>query len=532
MLRLAAPMRSRLSFFAVLTTLLVTLFAGPALAGPNDGLPPLSGAPIDRATPRRSMSGFLEAAHTGNFARAAHFLDLRDVPRGQQAIQGPDLAQHLAYVLDRKMPADLAKLSDEPEGDKETAPSVIAGNVYVDDDPVPIALTRVKFDDGVSRWVIARSTVSMIGTLYGTFGPHGWEDRLPSSLTKTTLLGNAPWQWLGLVLLVLASYLVARVLSWVLVAFGRRLVKHTQTAADDRLIEAARRPMRIVLLVLFFRQLVDDLHLSAVVADVCDHVGFTLLVIGIAWFVLGAIGLGTSLAEERLPSESQFDVRHRVIHTQLVLLRRIAGVIVIVVAIAVVLIQFEFVRNVGLSLLASAGLAGIVLGIAAQRSLAGIIAGIQLSVTQPIRLGDSVVVEKEFGVIEEINLTYVVVRLWDERRLVVPISRFLEQPFENWTRTNPQLTGTVTFAVDYATPVDKVRAELSRIVSGHPLWDKRLCSLQVTETNDKSIVLRAVVSAKNAGTVWDLRCDVREQLLAFLVALDGGKYLVKSRVAA
>lgn len=518
-----------LAFAALFAVVLASTLV--AWAGPNDGLPPLTGPAIDRATPRRAMAGFMEAAHAGNFDRAAHFLDLRDVPRGTQPLQGPELAQHLAYVLDRKMPIDLAKLPDDAAG-PASSPSVIVGNVYVEDDPVPIALTHVKFADGVSRWVISRSTVAMVGALYSTFGPQGWEGHLPPSLTRTTLLGNAPWQWLGLLLLVIASYAAARAVSWALVGIARRLVKRTRTKVDDRLVEAARRPLRIVLLVVIFRELVDDLHLSAVVLNVCEHVAFTLLVIGIAWFVVRAIGLGASWAEERLPSESQSDVEQRVRHTQLALLRRIAAVVVVVVAIAIVLVQFEFVRNVGLSILASAGLAGIVLGIAAQRSLAGVIAGLQLSITQPIRLGDKVIIEKEFGVIEEINLTYVVVRIWDDRRLVVPITKFLEQPFENWTMTAPELQGAVTFTVDYTTPVDLVRAELTRIVTSHPAWDQRVCSLQVTDVTDRGVVLRALVSASNSGKVWDLRCDVREKMLRFIAGLEGGKFLVRTRVSS
>src|SRR6185503_3018794 len=166
--------------------------------------------------------------------------------------------------------------------------------------------------------------------------------------------------------------------------------------------------------------------------------------------------------------------------------------VVVVFATSIVLVQFEFVRSVGLSLLASAGLAGIVVGFAAQRSLAGIIAGLHLSITQPIRIGDSVMIEKEFGTIEEINLTYVVVRLWDDRRLVVPISRFLEHSFENWTKTTPELTGTVMLAVDYTAPVELIRKELERLCQGNEDWDGRTCSLQVVDVTDVAMTLRAL----------------------------------------
>jgi small-conductance mechanosensitive channel len=184
---------------------------------------------------------------------------------------------------------------------------------------------------------------------------------------------------------------------------------------------------------------------------------------------------------------------------------------------------------VGVSLLASAGLVGVVLGFAAQKSLAGVIAGIQLSITQPIRIGDTVVIEGEMGTIEEINLTYVIVKVWDERRLVVPIQKFLDTTFQNWTRVNPELRGIVMLHADYNVPVDAVRAELDRVVHADPRWDGRVCKLHVTEVTDKVVSLRALVSARDADQVWELRCNVREKMVRYLADLDGGKYLAQLR---
>jgi small-conductance mechanosensitive channel len=208
---------------------------------------------------------------------------------------------------------------------------------------------------------------------------------------------------------------------------------------------------------------------------------------------------------------------------------RLAGVFIVVISTALVLMQFAIVRNVGVSLLASAGVAGVVIGFAAQKSLGTIVAGLQLSLTQPIRIGDSLVIEGEFGTIEQILLTYVVVRLWDDRRMVVPVTRFLDQPFQNWSKVTAQLTGAVTITCDFSTPVARAREELQRVVSESRLWDGRTCALQVTEANERSITLRALVSAANASAAWDLRCEVREKLIAFLCALDGGKHLPRVR---
>jgi small-conductance mechanosensitive channel len=181
------------------------------------------------------------------------------------------------------------------------------------------------------------------------------------------------------------------------------------------------------------------------------------------------------------------------------------------------------------SLLASAGVASVVVGLAAQRSLSAIIGGIQFSFAQPVRVGDQVVVEGEFGEIEEINLTYAVLRLWDKRRLVLPITYFLEKPFQNWTRSATDLVGAVLVKVDFGTPVDAVRSELGRICESEPRWDKHTCSLQVVDSDATSLTLRALVSAADASTLWDLRCSVRERLLVFIHSQESGKYLPHGR---
>ncbi len=177
---------------------------------------------------------------------------------------------------------------------------------------------------------------------------------------------------------------------------------------------------------------------------------------------------------------------------------------------------FDKIRQVGMSILASAGILGIIIGFAAQRSLATLIAGLQIALTQPIRLDDAVIVEGEWGVIEEITLTYVVVRVWDLRRLVVPVTYFLEKPFQNWTRLSANLLGTVFLYVDYMLPVDELRQALHDILHSSDNWDGQVWGLQVTNAGERTIELRALMSAADAPTTWNLRCEVREKLLAFL----------------
>jgi small-conductance mechanosensitive channel len=274
--------------------------------------------------------------------------------------------------------------------------------------------------------------------------------------------------------------------------------------------------------------LLGPLQLTTAALDVCEHASYTAIVIGVAWLSLRLLGVATLWLEEQSGGVSGA-LRGRRVRTQAMLLRRVASVTVGCLAVAFVLMQFEFVRSVGLSLLASAGVASVVIGLAAQKSLGAIIGGIQFSFAQPVRVGDAVVVEGEFGEVEEINLTYAVVQLWDKRRLILPITYFLERPFENWTRSATDIVGAVLLKVDLSIPVDALRAELRRICEADPLWDKRSCALQVTDSDAGSMTLRAAVSADDATKLWDLRCNVRERMLAFLNAYENGKFLARSR---
>ena len=208
--------------------------------------------------------------------------------------------------------------------------------------------------------------------------------------------------------------------------------------------------------------------------------------------------------------------RARGIYTQVTVLKKIAIAVIALFAIASMLMVFQPVRQLGTAMLASAGVAGIIVGFAAQKSLATLLAGFQIAITQPIRIDDVVIVEGEWGNIEEITLTYVVVRIWDLRRLVVPITYFIEKPFQNWTRVSADILGSVFLQVDYTVPVDALRQELTRILEASPLWDRKVNVLQVTEAREGALELRALASSSNASRSWDLRCEVREKLVTFI----------------
>lgn len=247
------------------------------------------------------------------------------------------------------------------------------------------------------------------------------------------------------------------------------------------------------------------------------HKGYTILMIlSVAWLGINLLRFASEQLLRRFDISTEDNLRARTVYTQVRVMRRIVTSIIIILAIAAALMTFDQIRSLGVSLLASAGVAGIVIGFAAQKTIGNFFTGLQIAITQPIRIDDSVVVEGEWGWIEEINLTYVVVKIWDLRRLILPISYFVEHPFQNWTRTSASIIGDVTLYLDYTMPIDELRAELDRILEGNHLWNGSVKVVQVIDTKETTIVVRVLVSAKNAPTAWDLRCDVREKLIHFI----------------
>ncbi|WP_235679152.1 mechanosensitive ion channel family protein [Aquibium microcysteis] len=250
--------------------------------------------------------------------------------------------------------------------------------------------------------------------------------------------------------------------------------------------------------------------------DIVRHVlliGFILLVSWTARVVLD-LWLRAHLKRFRIDTDDNLLARKHV--TQMRILLRVADTAIIVVALGAVMMTFEGIRQYGVSLLASAGAAGIVVGLALQPVLKNLFAGIQLAITQPIRIDDAVIVEGEWGNVEEITSTYVVVRIWDLRRLIVPLSYFIEKPFQNWTREEANLLGVVMIYLDYRAPVEAIRREVERIVRGSRLWDGNTVAVQVTDFREQVMELRVLASARNAGDAFTLRCIVREAIVAWL----------------
>jgi small-conductance mechanosensitive channel len=241
-----------------------------------------------------------------------------------------------------------------------------------------------------------------------------------------------------------------------------------------------------------------------------------LFIVSLSFLIVHGINAMQAALLSRLRLDLPDNLSARRIYTQVSVIRKVIITAVVIIATGSVLMLFDPVRQFGTSILASAGIAGIVIGFAAQRTLGNVLAGIQIALTQPLLIDDIVVVEGEFGQIEEITLTYVTVRTWDLRRVILPITYFVEKPFQNWSRVSTDLLGAVVLYLDYQAPIGELRKELKRLVENNPKWDRKVCGLQVTDTKQSTIEVRALVSSTDAGKLSDLRCDVREGLIEFL----------------
>jgi small-conductance mechanosensitive channel len=295
-----------------------------------------------------------------------------------------------------------------------------------------------------------------------------------------------------------------------------RMSRRTPTVLDDSFSRNCRGPLRVLFPVLAVALLIPSSGISQANLETIKH-WLSLGIIGsIGWLLVRGTNILQDFILDRFKIDEKDNLKARRIYTQFQIFKKIAMFVVGLLAFATMLMTFDKVRQVGTTILASAGIMGIVIGLATQRTIGTIFAGLQIAITQPIRVDDVVVVENEWGRIEEITFTYVVVRIWDLRRLVLPITYFIEKPFQNWTRVSAHILGTVFLHVDYTVPVQAVREELYEILRNSNLWDGRTWGLQVTDATERTLELRALMSARDASNAWDLRCHVREKLIEFL----------------
>jgi small-conductance mechanosensitive channel len=372
-----------------------------------------------------------------------------------------------------------------------------------------------------TRYWIARSLEAALPPLVWLVWVNGIHAALSVLLIEVTWrdeasLVLATGRWLkSLAILAGEVWLLYR-LSRVVERWLGGLATREGSRWDEVILPLAGKSVRLAVPLLGLILALPTLDFSPPVQRVMRDVASLLLIGVVAVVLFRLVQVGEVLLLQRYRLDGGDNLEARKVYTQVRVLGRVGKAIIAVFALASMLMVFDAVRQFGTSILASAGIAGIIVGFAAQRSIATLLAGFQIALTQPIRLDDVVIVENEWGRIEDITLTYVVVRIWDQRRLVVPITHFIEQPFQNWTRNSSDLLGSVFLHVDYTAPLGALREELDRILAASPFWDGKVKVLHVTDARERTLELRILASAPDALATWNLRCEIREKLVTFL----------------
>ncbi len=325
-------------------------------------------------------------------------------------------------------------------------------------------------------------------------------------------LPNFVWNLLIVAFAVLMGLIIKAILS----VFVKRAARHEDFSMTRSIIQRLAPPVTYFLPLLILNFLQDEMRMKLSQQLLFNRALEILITLAVSYMLICIIKVAEDYVYHRYDLKKPNNLRSRKIRTQLQFIRRLSVGIIVLITLCIIFLSFDNLRKLGAGLLTGVGISGIIIGFAAQKSLSNLLAGFQIAFTQPLRLDDVLVVEGEYGRVEEITLTYVVLIIWDERRLILPINYFIEKPFQNWTRTGSQILSAAMIYLDYTVPVEAVRTEFLRLVHNSPLWDKRVSGLQVTNLNERTVELRCLISANTSALSFDLRCYVRENLLNFI----------------
>jgi len=342
--------------------------------------------------------------------------------------------------------------------------------------------------------------------------------RKNSMMNETLIQLSQKWPaWLWNIALILFSFLIGFLIKLIFIPLLRRQAIQQESYSLFRsFVRRFNRVLSIFIPLIVFNSLLPFAQFNERTLRVVSKTNELLLVSFFAIVLIQGIKVFEDYLYHRFDINKENNLRERKIRTQIVFIRKVVVTLIIVISLAIILLSFDSMQKIGAGLLTGVGVGGIIIGFAAQKSLGNLLAGFQIAFTQPIRMDDVLVVEGEWGRVEEINLTYVVVNIWDKRRLVLPITYFIEKPFQNWTRTTSEILGTVFIYTDFTVPVQQLRDKLTTLLTGHPLWDGKVNVLQVTDFKERTMEIRCLMSCRNSGQAFDLRCYVREQMIAYI----------------
>ncbi len=449
-------------------------------------------------------------------------------------------ARQLYYLLNQKLWLDWEEISDRPDA---ISPGTLAQkgnnpqarkNVKIGQFPyqgrdIALRLQRFRLTDGTLIWLFSPRTVFYTPKLYKVHGPSEITRHLPEWLQEPWYLDVPLWQWFSLPIILLISFAIGLLIRNV----AKKLLADSRFPHSESLANTTHLPIALVFgslaLYLFTKTIFDP---SGPPGRIIDVLLIITIVSSFLWLGMAIVGYFANFAHDSISDDMDLeqDTEKKKKLTMISVMRRVFIFVVVMVGTGVILLELEVLQSIGTGLLTSAGVMGVVVAIAAQATLGNIIAGLQIAISKPAAIGDTVSFEGNWAHVEDITYTYITLRTWDLRRVIVPLRYFISHPFENWSKTESSLVKPIYLYADYTVPVEKIRAFFEDYLPKHELWDEgQEPSLQVYSVTEKTVRLRALCSGKDASTAWELHCDVREALIKYLRELDDGKYLPRER---
>ena len=504
----------------------------------NIGLPPNR---LNFQTPQAVLEHFVLQARNNNFKDAAYALNLNLLPDNITDEEAATLAEKLYFVINQRISINWDELPDRPDGqiDIQTTTnqavagkprrSIVFGEVDMDGRDIVFRVQRIKYKDYGAFWLISQNTVENIDALYAQYGPRKL-DRMMPNWARIKLFSMPIWKFVGTFILLVICYFIGKLVAYVL----KKLLLNSSKRWISHIAKKLANPAGFAIGVLTFYLLLNHLISFAGLFASSLYAILLILVIGtITWFFMRMIDyFMIYFAENKIGDTTlEENTESRRMLTYISVARRVLTFLVIIIGASVVLSQFRSLEKFGVSLLASAGVATVILGIAAQSTLGNVIAGIQIALTKPARIGDTVIIDDDWGYVEDIRFTYMVVRTWDLRRLVVPLKYIISNTFENWSMTSAHQVRPIVLYADYKIDVKKVREKFKTLLEEKENWDKNHApTVQVVDTTEKSIKIRCLCSARDASSTWDLHCELREELVHYISTLEDGINLSTQRV--
>ena len=501
----------------------------------------LSPSEYNLQTPQATLEHFIVSCRNKEFDKAIYALNFNLFPKSLTKEDAAILAEKLYFVINQRVNIDWDNLSDRPDGQIDIstttnsavagAPrrSLVFGEVDYKGRDIVLRLQRVRYKNYGAFWLISANTTDNIENMYAQYGPRELDLMMPN-WARVQFLNVPVWKVVGTILLIVIAYFLARFIYFLVCKICKNSKRYWIKSISDKLA----KPVAITIAVLFFYITLNKLiSFSGALATVI-YTSLLIVVVGsITWFIMQFIDyLMLYVADRKVGDVSEEENEEsRKLLTYISVARRLITFLVIIIGGYIILSQFRSLEKLGISLLASAGVATVIIGVAAQSTLGNIIAGLQIAFTKPVRVGDTVIIEDDWGYVEDIKFTFMVVRTWDLRRLVVPLKYVISNTFENWSMTSSHQIRPIYLQADYRTNVSKVRSKFKELLEDHEDWDQdHPPVVQVTDMSDKTITIRALCSAKDASSTWDLHCSLREDLVRYICDLEDGVYLAKSRV--